>query len=313
MNLQHLERKDRLLAMLASALGKASGDLLLDPKVVELMLNPDGKLWVDRLGEGRSYTGHQMKSEDAERVIFIVASSVQAICNKESPTLSAELPGIAARFQGILPPISSSPTFTIRKRAISVYSLDDYVEQGVMSQPQCRRIKESVLLKKNILIVGGTGSGKTTLANAILSEIAATGDRVIIIEDTSELQCNAQDSVTLRTKEGVSDMTDLLKATMRLRPDRIVIGEVRGPEALALLKAWNTGHPGGCATVHADSARKGLTRLEQLVREAGVSESRALIGEAVNEIVYMERTASSRTIKELVSVGLSADGNYTFF
>jgi P-type conjugative transfer ATPase TrbB len=300
--------KERLLCMLSSALGEKAGEFLLDPEVLEIMLNPDGKLWIDKLGSGRAFSGHYIKAEDAERVIYIVSSSIKTTCSRDCPTLAAELPGIGARFQGILPPLSKAPIFTIRKRAIKIFSLSDYVEQGVMSDDQKKRLENAVVDKKNILIVGGTGSGKTTLANAILSEISKTKDRVVIIEDTHELQSDAKDSVTLRTKEGVADMTLLLKATMRLRPDRIVIGEVRGPEALALLKAWNTGHPGGCATVHADSAKKGLSRLEQLVREAGVQDSRTLIGEAVNEIIYIERTATGRTVKEIVSVGLREDG-----
>ncbi len=294
--------EDRLINMLATALGPNAGALLRDSDVVEVMLNADSSLWIDRLGEGRSFTGHKISREDAERVIYLVASSVEAVCNHQQPLLSAELPGTGSRFQGVLPPLVSSPVFTIRKKALKIFSLENYVEQEILSEKHKLEIESAVIDRKNILIVGGTGSGKTTLANAILALIADTEHRVVIIEDTNELQCNAKDSVILRTKDGVATMADLLKATMRLRPDRIIIGEVRGKEALDLLKAWNTGHPGGCATVHADSAAKGLTRLEQLVQEAGVVNSKSIISEAVNLIVYIEKTDSERRVKEVLRV-----------
>lgn len=301
-------RDNRLTAMLATALGEAAGRFLLDNGIIEIMLNPDGKLWIDRLGEGRSYTGVSMAPSDAERLIFIVASSIGAVCNKEMPLLSAELPGTGSRFQGVLPPVVARPVFSIRRKAIKIFTLEDYIEQGILSGHYAAVLREAVISRRNILIVGGTGSGKTTLANAIVEIIAQTRDRVVIIEDTQELQCKADDFVSLRSKEGVSSMTDLLRATMRLRPDRIVIGEVRGPEALTLLKAWNTGHPGGCATVHADSAAKGLSRLEQLVQEAGVANCRSLIAEAVNVLVYIEKTATSRLVKEVLKVsGVSGE------
>lgn len=303
---------DRLTAMLASALGEAAGHFLLDESVIEVMLNADGKLWVDRLGEGRSFTGFAIPPADAERVIFIVASSIGAVCNKEAPLLSAELPVTGSRFQGVLPPITAAPSFTIRKKAIRVFTLEDYVTQGILTPSHAQVLKEAVLGRRNILIVGGTGSGKTTLANAILDEIAKTKDRVVIIEDTQELQCTAEDYLSLRAKDGTASMTELLKATMRLRPDRIVIGEVRGPEALTLLKAWNTGHPGGCATVHADSAAKGLLRLEQLVQEAGVLNARTLIAEAIHLIIFLSKTATGRRAQEVLWVkGLHRD-TYSF-
>jgi P-type conjugative transfer ATPase TrbB len=300
---------DRLTTMLATALGDVAGGLLLDDGVIELMLNPDGKLWIDRLGQGRSFTGHTMTPADAERVIFIVASSVGLTCNKDTPILSAELPRSGSRFQGILPPIVQRPTFTIRKRAVKIFTLEEYVSQEILKQEHADIIRRAIVSRKNILIAGGTGSGKTTLTNAILNAIAATQDRVVIIEDTQELQCNADDCVSLRTKEECASMTDLLRATMRLRPDRIVIGEVRGPEALALLKAWNTGHPGGCATLHADSAERALSRLEQLVFEAGISAANRLIAEAVNLIVFIEKHGVSRHVREILALhGVSGDG-----
>jgi type IV secretion system protein VirB11 len=201
----------------------------------------------------------------------------------------------------MLPPVTSTPVFTIRKKALMVFTLDDYVKDGIISESQKEKTIETVQQKKNILIVGGTGSGKTTLANAVLNEVSKTLDRCIIIEDTLELQCTAPDTVFLRSRDHIS-MNDLLKATMRLRPDRIMVGEVRGPEALTLLKAWNTGHPGGTATVHANSAVGGLTRLEQLIQEAIPTPQQILIAEAVNIVVFIERFQHGRRIKEIVEV-----------
>lgn len=293
---------NRLLAMLITAMGPNVGGLLNDDTVVELMLNQDGKLWSDRLGVGRQDTGHTLTPQDAERIIRLVATGTGAECNESTPLLSAELPGTGSRFQGVLPPVVSAPVFTIRKKALLIFSLDDYVTQGIMTGRQKAAILDAVHTKQNILVTGGTGSGKTTLVNAVLNEIAATRDRVVIIEDTLELQCTAPDTVFLRAKEGVASMNDLLRATMRLRPDRIVVGEVRGPEALSLLKAWNTGHPGGCATVHANSARAGLTRLEQLIQEAVITVPKELIAEAVDIVIHIERVGHGRKIREITRV-----------
>lgn len=301
----------RLLQMLTTALGAHVVSLLEDKSVVELMLNPDGRLWVDRLGQGRGDTGYKISAPDAQRVIELVASSTGSVCSADIPIVSAELPGSGDRFQGILPPVTSVPVFTIRKKAIMVFTLDDYVAKGIMTQAQKERITGAVHKKQNILMVGGTGSGKTTLANAILDEISRTMDRCIILEDTLELQCTAPDCVFMRSRDNVS-MNDLLKATMRLRPDRIIVGEVRGPEALTLLKAWNTGHPGGIATVHANSARGGLTRLEQLIQEAIPTPQKALIAEAIDIVIFIERFKHSRRVKEIIEVTGFEKGEYTY-
>jgi len=301
---------ERLITMLKTAMGPNIGSLLTDDGVIELMLNQDGRLWSDRLGTGRQDTGHTITPQDAERIIRLVATGTGTECNELSPLLSAELPGAGSRFQGVLPPIVPAPIFTIRKKALLIFTLDDYVSQGIMTERQKAAILEAVHTRRNILVTGGTGTGKTTLVNAVLNEIAATNDRIVIIEDTLELQCSAPDTVFLRAKEGVATMNDLLRATMRLRPDRIVVGEVRGPEALSLLKAWNTGHPGGCATVHANSARAGLTRLEQLIQEAVITVPKELIAEAINIVIHIEKSGHGRRIREIVRVDGVEAGKY---
>jgi len=287
--------------MLLSALGEDIQSFLSDDDVIEIMLNPDGKLWIDRLSQSRQFTGKTIEKEDAERIIRIVASHVDAICNASQPLISAELPNSGARFQGMIPPVVENPTFTIRKKAVRIFTLADYVVQNVMTEKVISLIRQAVHDRKNILIVGGTGSGKTTLANAILMEMAQYDHRIVIIEDTLELQCAAKDYVSLRTTDQIT-MEKLLKATMRLRPDRIIVGEVRGGEALTLLKAWNTGHPGGLATVHANSALQGLTRIEQLIQEAIIGVPRQLIADAIHMIVYIARDGIERKIKQVVQV-----------
>lgn len=205
----------------------------------------------------------------------------------------------------------TAPAFAIRKPAVAVYTLADYVAAGIMSQPQADAMRAGVMERLNILVAGGTGTGKTTLTNALLAEVAQTGDRVVLIEDTRELQCAAPNLVAMRTKDGVASLSDLVRSSLRLRPDRIPIGEVRGAEALDLLKAWGTGHPGGIGTIHAGSALGALRRMEQLIQEAVVTVPRALIAETINLVAVLVRDGHGRRLAELARVeGLGADGDY---
>jgi type IV secretion system protein VirB11 len=302
---------DRRTRMLRTAMGPAIAEALDDPEVVEILLNPDGSLWLDRLGAGRAATGLALASADAERIIRLVAAHVRAEVHAQAPILSAELPDTGERFEGVLPPVVRAPAFAIRKRAAGVIPLQRYVADGVLSASQAVLLREAVRERCNIVIAGGTSSGKTTLANALLQEVAASGDRVIILEDTVELQCAAADHVPLRTRPGVVSMAELVRCTLRLRPDRIVVGEVRGGEALDLLKAWGTGHPGGIATLHAGSAQGALTRLEQLILEVAVTPPRALIAEAVQVIVFIVGRGRSRRVRDIVRVtGFDSQGYF---
>lgn len=307
----HPERLARGARMLRTALGPAIARFLEDPSVVEVMLNPDGRLWIDRLSGGLADTGERLSPTDGERIVRLVAHHVGAEVHERAPRVSAELPGTGERFEGLLPPVVAAPAFAIRKPAVSVFSLEDYVAAGIMTALQADTLRDSVAARANILVAGGTSTGKTTLTNALLAEVAKTGDRVVIIEDTRELQCAAPNVVAMRTKDGVASLTDLVRSSLRLRPDRIPVGEVRGPEALDLLKAWGTGHPGGVGTIHAGSAIGALRRMEQLIQEAVVTVPRALIAETIDLVAVLAGRGMARRLAELAVVdGLGAGGDY---
>ena len=297
--------------MLSTALGPAIAGYLDDPAVVEVMLNPDGRLWIDRLSEGLVETEEQLSPEDGERIIRLVAHHVGAEVHAGAPRVSAELPETGERFEGLLPPVVTAPAFAIRKPAVALFTLDDYVWTGVMAAAHADALRDAVAGRRNILVAGGTSTGKTTLTNALLAEVAKTTDRVVLIEDTRELQCAAPNLVAMRTKDGVATLSDLVRSSLRLRPDRIPIGEVRGAEALDLLKAWGTGHPGGVGTIHAGSAMGALRRLEQLIQEAVITVPRALIAETIDIVAVLSGRGAARRLSELARVeGLTADGDY---
>lgn len=297
--------------MLRTALGPAVARFLEDPAIVEVMLNPDGRLWVDRLSDGLSDTGERLSAADGERIIRLVAHHVGAEVHDRRPRVSAELPETGERFEGLLPPVVTAPVFAIRKPAVAVFTLDDYVAAGIMTADQAAILRQAVAARANILVAGGTSTGKTTLTNALLAEVAKTTDRVIVIEDTRELQCRAQNIIAMRTKDGVATLSDLVRSSLRLRPDRIPIGEVRGSEALDLLKAWGTGHPGGIGTIHAGTALGALRRLEQLIQEAVVTVPRALIAETIDLVAVLSGRGAARRLTELARVeGLGTDTDY---
>lgn len=298
---------DRAKSKLARDLGDTFLRALNDPRTIEIMLNADGKLWQERLGESMHCFG-AMRPAQARSVIRNVAGIHGRELTRHSPTIECEFPLDGSRFAGQIPPVVPEAVFAIRKKAVSVFTLDDYVKSGIMTPAQCARIKAAVLLRSNILVSGGTGSGKTTLVNAILNHLVETEPlaRVVIIEDTGEIQCVAQNHLQYHTSAEVS-MTRLLRATLRMRPDRIIVGEVRGPEALDLLMAWNTGHEGGVATLHANDARAALSRLAMLISMHPDSPRpiEPLIAEAVQLIVHIARTPhihGSRRIEEIVEV-----------
>ena len=286
------------------ALGEAVLGALADPMVVEVMANPDGHVVIDRLGRGRADAGIQLTAPARERVIRLVADYVDEPITREDPRRSGVLP-TGARFQGFLPPVCAQAAFAIRKRPTVIWTLDAYVKSEVMSEPQAAMLRQAVRDRRNILISGGAGSGKTTLANAVLAEPDFVGDRVFLIEDTPELQCSAWDLVAVLTRRHPKPITvaDLVRDALRMRPDRIVVGEMRdGAAALEALKAWNTGHPGGVSTIHANSAPEALTRLEDLLLEVVASPPKRMIAQAVDVIVHITRTREGRAVETVLDL-----------
>lgn len=305
-----LRSHPRLVRKLQDALGDAICSALEDISVVEIMVNPDGRLFVERLGEGIDSLGG-LQPGAAEIIIGSVAHALQTEADEDRPIISGELPIGGHRFEGLLPPVVSAPSFTIRKRASRLIPLDDYVRCSVMNGEQAELIRNAVESRLNIVVAGGTGSGKTTLANAVIAEMVRNSPehRLVILEDTAEIQCGADNTVSLHTTDTV-DMARLLKSTMRLRPDRIIVGEVRDGAALTLLKAWNTGHPGGITTIHANSAISALRRLEQLTSEASQQPMREVIGEAVDLVISIERTPKGRRVRDVLHVESFSGGQY---
>lgn len=301
----HSLTAEREREALLSDLGPIIGAALNDPAVVEVMVNPDGKIWLDRVGEGRVWTGEFMRPADAESVLRLLANHAGEVVNRDRPRVSATLPLTCERFQGVFMPLVAAPTFAIRKRPQAIYRLDQYARDGVMTERQAEVLREAVRDRLNIVVAGGTGSGKTTLLNALLAEEGFARDRVVIIEDTAELQCSATDCVQLLTKttDPYVTMADLVRDVLRMRPDRIIGGEVRdGATALNLLKAWNTGHPGGCTSIHANSAFEALTRLEDLIGEATERVPHHTIAQTIDLVAYIERTSGGRRLRSIVKV-----------
>ena len=285
---------------------------LADPKTVEIMLNADGKLWQERLGEKMRPIG-TLSASRSESIIKTIAGFHGKEITKGRPLIECELPLDGSRFAGQFPPIVPAPTFAIRKKAVAIFTLDQYVAAGIMTPAQLAVIEAAVNQHRNILVTGSTGSGKTTLVNAIINHMVFIDptERIVIIEDTGEIQCAAENFVQYHTTLDIT-MTLLLRTTLRMRPDRILVGEVRGPEALDLLMAWNTGHEGGAATLHANNARAGLARLAMLIsmHPDSPKQIEPLIGEAVHCVIHIARTPEGRRVAEIVEILRFEDGQY---
>ena len=305
--------KKRLHEKLRRDIGPAVLNALADPRTIEILLNADGTLWQECLGKTMLPIG-KMSPSRAEAVMRTIATCLDSTITRKNPILEGELPLDGSRFAGQLPPIVHAPTFAIRKKASAIFSLDRYVQQNIITAHQKNIIIEAVRNRRNILVIGGTGSGKTTLTNAIILQMVEENadERIVIIEDTGEIQCAAKNCLQYHTTLEVT-MTQLLKTTLRMRPDRILVGEVRGPEALDLLMAWNTGHEGGVATLHANNAKAGLDRMAMLISMHPESPSpiEPLIAEAVHLVIHITKTPEgSRKVQEILEVCGYAAGNY---
>ncbi|MDO4689832.1 MAG: P-type conjugative transfer ATPase TrbB [Fusobacterium sp.] len=292
--------KSNLLDLLEISFGPQIMEYMNDEDVVEIMKNDDGKVFIDTLSQGMIFKGY-MEADKALNIIYLVANHSGQEATVENPIISAELPGSGFRFEGNIPPLTTTAAFNIRKYSILELTLDDYVRDKIMSETQAKCIKEAVKERKNILVVGGTGSGKTTLCNAILSEMSQYNQRIIIIQDTNELKCSCENRLFMKTSEYVS-MRKSLVSTLRRTPTRIVIGEVRDGAALNVLIAWNTGHPGGLCTLHADNAIKGIRQFESYIMEVSTSPQREKIGDTINLIIDLQREGLRRKVKGIIEL-----------
>jgi len=299
----HIIGSSRRRSALARALGVNIAEALAEPDVVEVLINADGRVWIDRAGAGLLLTDHRIVANDRETAIRLLAHEAGETVGEDRPALATILPDSAARVQALLPPLVEAPVLAIRKRPSIIFTLDDYVRDGIASAEQAATLRQAVAAKQNIVVAGGTGSGKTTLLNALLAEPAFADARVVILEDTAELQIASANAVQLLTKRTDPPviMRELVQMTLRLRPDRIVVGEVRDGAALEVLKAWNTGHPGGLLTLHANSAADALARLEDLCMEAVSAPPKRLIASAVDLVVFIARSGGKRAIQHIVS------------
>lgn len=297
--------------MLRTALGPVIAGWLDEPNVVDVLLNPDGSLWVERLGQDRLPTGERLAPADAERIIRLVADHVGAEAHGHSPIVSAELPETGERFEGVLPPVAAAPMFAIRRQAAPDLTLDDYVEAGVMRKIEADFLDETMRKRLNVVIAGDAKTGKTTLARTLLRIAAETGDRLVLLEDRREILLPHGNIVPLLAKDGVASLSDLVRSALRLSPDRIPVGEVRGREAIDLLDAWSTGHSGGVATIHAKSAVGALYRFEQLCLRTIANPPRELIAETVDVVVLVVVRNGRRRLHEIVETqGLDERGAY---
>lgn len=305
--------KQRIQSAIKETLGTQVIGLLEDDQVVEIIRNANGALCVERLGQPIEESLISLSDRATESFIRFLASTAKEICNEKHPSLAVKLPYWHARFQGLLPPVVSAPSFSIRKHSHQVFSLEEYVEKGELLPEQYQCLLNAVESRENILISGGTGSGKTTFANALLQKMIATGDRIITVEDTSELRLDAKTGQQIFTKDTIGyGSQQALKDILRLRPDRIVLGELRDGACLDLIKAWNTGHSGGLTTIHANSCELALQRIESLIAEVSINIPRELIAQTVHVVVQIKRSASKRFIEDIKRVTGLTQQTYTF-
>ncbi len=310
---EHPIIRERRLDALRHALGPTILAALADADVVEILANADGRVVLDRGGVGRRDSGERLSDDARTRAIRLVADYMGESVTVDDPRLSGVLPETGERFHGLLPPVCARPAFSIRKRPSTIFRLTDYLRDGAISASHAEALRAAIRERKNILISGGTGSGKTTLANALLAEPEFASDRVFLIEDTPELQCSAWDlvSVVTRRRPTPIGIVDLVRDALRMRPDRIVVGEMRdGAAALETLKSWNTGHPGGLSTLHANTARDAFRRVEALIAEVCVRMPEGLIGQSIDHVVHIRRTPQGRRVEAVLTVNEDRRGRW---
>lgn len=291
-------KKEGLDARLRALFGYKIYGYLHDENVFEIIANPDGKIFL-KTTRGDVQLEEILPSDKRRQIINEIAGFSNIEATEEQPLPSVEF--FDMRFQGFLPPTTEYPAFNIRRHASRVFTLDEYEKNETITSKQKQLLLEAIHNKKNIIIGGATGTGKTTFLNAILAEIAKTDDRIVMIEQVPELKCLSNNKLSLKSTDTIS-MDRLLKATLRATPDRIVVGEIRGSEALTLLDAWSTGHRGGASTIHSNSARETLTRLDQLVARVLDKNTEYVIGDAIDVIIYINRIGLKRKVEKIIKV-----------
>jgi type IV secretion system protein VirB11 len=305
------EIRVRLHDQLCHELGEPVLDAAVRPGVSDIMLLEDDTLWVNERGVWMCDPHARYRPEQRETIIGLVANSLHQEATFANPIIEGEVTirEQRYRFTGHMPPICALPTIAIRKPAEIIYTLAGYEAAGIITARQRDCLHRAVIERKNILIAGAMGSGKSTLANALIDTIPPE-DRVGTIEDTYELQVRLPNRNQLHTTSTI-DLRRLVRTALRLQLDRICVGEVRGAEALDLLKAWNLGARGGIATIHANDARSALMRLSSLVQEANVPPQPALIAEAIDCVVFIAFVRGKRQVTEILKMeGLNVDGNF---
>lgn len=315
--LTNREQRQRIISGLEQECGNVFLNALANDDIVELIVNPDGTLWLDSQRNGMFATEYNYHELNVYSIICAVADLSKKIINEENPILETEFPLDGSRFEGVFPPVSEGPSFTLRKKAKKIYTLNDYISSGILKAGQAKVLRRAIQNRQSILVVGGPGTGKTTFLNALLLEMVNSGDknqRFVILEDTRELQCSAKNTLYLKVSNHV-DFQKLLRVALRSRPDKICMGECRGAEMLTLLKAWNTGTPGGLATLHANSAESALIRITEMIEESGSRAQHALVCESVDLIISLEfsEKAQRRQVSQLVSLaGYNKESGYQF-
>ena len=314
MRIKNIEQLGRLYSKLRNELGAFVVAVLENPEVLEIIVNSeDSGIWVEEKTKGLYDTGETIAPDKLFAALGTIAAMNDAEINVKKPALSCVLPLDGSRVQGTIPPLSpAGPMLCIRKHASGLFPLSQYIEEGRIEAKYADYLRDMIKRRKNIIVSGGTSSGKTTLGNALIKEMLgiSPNDRLLLMEDTKELQCATKNKDSFTTCEGIT-MRDILKVILRCRPDRIIVGEVRDGAALELLKAWNTGHSGGFATLHADSAWESLIRMEQMILEVTQSPMKELIGSAVDVVVYMKEYGKiGRQVVEILEVTGYKNGEY---
>jgi type IV secretion system protein VirB11 len=298
-----LEQQERLLEKLSREVSGPIQAALEDKEVIEIVCNSDGSIW--KLSQENGWKEiDKISSAKADSILSTVAALTDNIVNSKNPQIQCVFPLDGSRLQGLLPPAVTAPIFDIRKHSAHIFTIEEYIAAKIMTREQAEIIEQAIIARKNILISGGTCSGKTTLTKTIIdlaAKLGTPGERFVIIEDTRELYCTAKNAVSIHayTRDMLSQFT---QSAMRLRPDRVILGEVRGREAYDLMYLLNSGHPGSFTTIHANNARLALHKFLMLARESGEDIHPQRVVECFDIVISISRSAVGLRVEEIVEV-----------